>query len=96
MITRDRQGNVRHTHRRVNTKVNAEMLLGHDWEDIAYAELLRLSLEVNAYHTQLRGKPGYKETGEAFTALQAACDAFLEEDDETDCNDNQRDGRQLI
>ena len=50
MINRDHRGNIRSTHRAVNTKLNAEILLGDDWQDIAYAELLRLTLEVNAYH----------------------------------------------
>ena len=62
----------------VNTKLNAEILLGDDWQDIAYAELLRLTLGVNAYHVQLRDKPGYEETGAAYTALQSACDALME------------------
>jgi hypothetical protein len=78
MINRDHRGNIRSTHRTVNTKLNAEILLGNDWQDIAYAELLRLTLEVNAYHVQLRDKPGYEETGTAYAALQSACDALIE------------------
>jgi len=78
MINRDHRGNIRSTHRAVNTKLNAEILLGNDWQDIAYAELLRLTLEVNAYHVQLRDKPGYEETGTAYAALQSACDALID------------------
>ena len=78
MINRDNRGNIRSTHRAVNTKLNAEILLGNDWQDIAYAELLRLTLEVNAYHVQLRDKPGYEETGTAYAALQSACDALID------------------
>jgi hypothetical protein len=79
MISRDPRGNVTGTRRHINTKINAEMLLGDDWHQVAYAELLRLSLEVNAYHTQLKGKPGHEETGQAFASLQSACDALVEE-----------------
>ena len=78
MINRDHRGNIRSTHRAVNTKLNAEILLGNDWQDIAYTELLRLTLEVNAYHVQLRDKPGYEETGTAYAALQSACDALID------------------
>ena len=79
MIRRDHRGNLQGTRRHVNTRINAELLVGDDWHDVAYAELLRLSLEVNTYHTQLKDKPGYDETGRAFQALQSACDAFVEE-----------------
>ena len=68
-----------HSVRNVNTRISAEMLVGDLWHEVAYAELMRLSLEVNVYHIQLKGKPGFTETGQAFEALQAACEALADE-----------------
>ena len=79
MIERDHRGRINRTNRQVKTNMHAEILLGHDWQDIAYIELTRLLLEVSAYHTQLRDKVGFEETGTAVEALQAACDKLQEE-----------------
>ena len=79
MMERDHRGKISRTRRQVKTRINAEILLGEDWKDVAYLELMRLSLEVNAYHMQLKGKIGFEETGKAVQALQEACDAFQEE-----------------
>ena len=78
MIERGHRGKVSRTRRQVKTRINAEILVGEDWQDVAYLELMRLSLEVNAYHTQLKGRIGFEETGKALQALQEACDAFQE------------------
>lgn len=76
MITRDRHGRIKGSHRRINTRINAELLVGDGWEGVAYAELMRLSLEVGAYHNQLDGKPGHEETGRAMQALKEAYQAL--------------------
>jgi hypothetical protein len=85
MIKRDGHGQNKGSVRRINTQMKAELLVGNDWEGVAYAELMRLSLEVGAYHSQLEGKPGYEETGRAVEALKAAykaLDAAYGESDE--------------
>lgn len=79
MITRDSRGRTVKSHRSVNTRINAELLIGHGWEEVAYAELLKHSIEIGAYHSQLEGKPGYEETGQAVELLKAACDKLLDE-----------------
>ena len=79
MIDRDHQGRVRGTKRVIRSSMTAEILSAQDWQDTAYMELTRLLLEVGAYHTQLKDRVGYEETGAAVAALQAACDAFSEE-----------------
>lgn len=76
MIARDRHGRMKGSLRRINTRVNAELLVGDGWEGVAYAELMRLSLEVGAYHNQLEGKPGHEETGRAMQALKDAYNAL--------------------
>jgi hypothetical protein len=87
MIERDNRGRVRKTTRRINTRINAELLVGDGWEGVAYAELMRLSLEVGVFHSQLEDKPGYEETGRAVKALKEAYKAIDEaygSDDEDD------------
>jgi|APSaa5957512535_1039671.scaffolds.fasta_scaffold116593_2 hypothetical protein len=80
MGVRHRDGRVRSTFRNINTRLNAELLVGDGWEGVAHAELLRLSLEVGAYHSQLKSREGYEETvqaaGRAVEALEAACAAL--------------------
>ena len=80
MGVRHRDGRVRSTFRNINTRLNAELLVGDGWEGVAHAELLRLSLEVGAYHSQLKSRGGYEETvqaaGRAVEALEAACAAL--------------------
>ena len=80
MGVRHRDGRVRSTFRNINTRLNAELLVGDGWEGVAHAELLRLSLEVGAYHSQLKSREGYEETvqaaGQAVEALEAACAAL--------------------
>jgi hypothetical protein len=76
MVVRNSRGQVRGSVRRINTRLSAELLVGDGWEGVAYAEIMRLSLEVGAYHSQLENKPGYEETGQAITALKAACAAL--------------------
>jgi hypothetical protein len=87
MEVRDRQGQVRRSYRKFNTRVNAELLVGAGWQSVAFAELMRLSLEVGAYHSQLEGNVGHEETGRAVEALKSAYNALNEkygsnEDDE--------------
>ena len=80
MGVRHRDGRVRSTFRNINTRLNAELLVGDGWEGVAHAELLRLSLEVGAYHSQLKSREGYEEAvqaaGRAVEALEAACAAL--------------------
>tara|TARA_Y100000588_G_scaffold248697_1_gene263178 strand:- start:548 stop:823 length:276 start_codon:yes stop_codon:yes gene_type:complete len=76
MITRNQNGHIARSHRRINTQVRAELLIGDGWEAVAHAELKRLALEVATYHSQLEDNPGYAETGEAVAALKAACEAI--------------------
>ena len=76
MVVRNSRGEVRGSIRRINTRVSSELLVGDGWEGVAYAELMRLSLEVGAYHSQLENKPGYEETGRAVEALKAAYTAL--------------------
>ena len=80
MGIKHREGRVRSTFRKINTRVNAELLVGDGWEGVAHAELLRLSLEVGTYHSQLKSREGYEETvqaaGRAVEALEAACAAL--------------------
>jgi hypothetical protein len=78
MLQRDGHGRVKGSTRRINTRMNAELLVGDGWEGVAYAELMRLSLEAGAYHSQLEGKPGHEETGRAVEALKAAYKALNE------------------
>jgi hypothetical protein len=87
MIERDNRGRIRKTTRRINTRISAELLVGDGWEGVAYAELMRLSMEAGAYHSQLEDKPGYEETGRAVEALKEAykaIDAAYGSDDEDD------------
>jgi len=72
MLSRNQRGEIVRSTRRINTRVQAELLVGDGWEGVAYAELKRLALEVSAYHSQLENKPGYEETGQAVDALKAA------------------------
>ena len=72
MIERNHRGEIRRSHRRINTRGAGELLVGDGWEGVAFAELKRLALEVGIYHNQLEGKPGHKETGDAAEALKAA------------------------
>lgn len=76
MIERNSRGQIKRSVRRINTRINAELLVGDGWEGVAYAELMRLSLEVGAYHSQLEDKPGHEETGRAFEALKEAYKAL--------------------
>ena len=94
MMEHDRQGNLQRTRRHVSTRLQAEILTGNDWREVAYLELLRISLEVKVYHEQLRGRLGYEETGKAYDALQAAVDAFV--DDASDEQDTNGQGARLI
>ncbi len=86
MIRRDNRGQIISSTRHINTRVHAELLVGDGWEGVAYAELMRLSLEVATYHNQLEGKPGHEETGQAVEALKAAYktlnDAYTSGDEE--------------
>lgn len=84
MIKRDNRGKIQASWRRVDTKIQAELLVGDGWEGVAYAELLRLSLEVQAYHSQLNGKPGFSETGEAAELLRKAAQEIQAAYDEPD------------
>ena len=85
-MVRDQNGRIRRTLRRINTRVASELLVGDGWQGVAYAELMRLSLEVSSYHQQLKGKPGFDETGRAAQALKEAYEAlnraYSEEDGE--------------
>ena len=76
MITRNHRGQIVRSTRNVNTRIHAELLVGDGWEGVAYAELMRLSLEVGAYHNQLEGKAGYEETGRAVEGLKSAYEAL--------------------
>ncbi|WP_108838412.1 hypothetical protein [Tateyamaria sp. Alg231-49] len=82
MIKRDNNGQIKASWRRVDTRIQAELLVGDGWEGVAYAELLRLSIEVQAYHSQLDGKPGFSETREAAALLKRAAQAIQSEYDE--------------
>jgi hypothetical protein len=73
MIERNHHGEIRRSHRRINTRVSGELLVGDGWEGVAFAELKRLALEVGIYHEQLEGKPGHEETGHAAQSLKDAC-----------------------
>ncbi len=81
MLTRNHRGDVVRSHRSINTHVNAELLIGADWEAVAHIELKRLALVLGAYHSQLQDHPGHKETGEALKHLNAACQTIEESHD---------------
>ncbi|MEP1199903.1 hypothetical protein [Tateyamaria sp.] len=87
MIKRDERGRIKASWRRVDTRIHAELLVGDGWEGVAYAEILRLSLEVQAYHSQLDGKPGFEETGEAVALLKRAAQAIQKAYDEPEDED---------
>jgi hypothetical protein len=72
MVVRYRDGRIHSSVRKINTTVNAQLLVGDGWPGVAYAELMRLSLVVGAYHSQLEGNVGHEETGRAAEALKAA------------------------
>ena len=78
MLTRNHRGQIVRSTRHINNRISAELLVGDGWEGVAYAELRRLSLEVGAYHSQLEGKPGHEETGQAVEALKLAYKAIDE------------------
>ena len=75
-MTRNHHSEIVRSTRRINTRMQAELLVDDGWEDVAYAELKRLALEVGTYHSQLENKPGYAETGQAADALKVACEAL--------------------
>ena len=72
MLTRNHRGEIVRSTRRINTQIQAELLVGDGWEGIAHAELKRLALIIGAYHSQLENKPGHAETRQAADALKAA------------------------
>ena len=76
MLTRNHRGEIVRSTRRINTQIQAELLVGDGWEGIAHAELKRLALIIGAYHSQLENKPGHAETRQAADALNTACAAL--------------------
>ena len=78
MVVRYRDGRIHSSVRKINTTINAQLLVGDGWPGVAYAELMRLSLVVGAYHSQLEGDVGHEETGRAAEALKAAYTALNE------------------
>jgi hypothetical protein len=89
MLKLNNQGQIVGTVHKINTKINAELLVGDGWASVAYAELMRLSLEVSVYHNQLENKPGHEETGRAVEALKAAYTALNEAYGESDERDGE-------
>jgi hypothetical protein len=76
MLKRNQHGQVTGSIQKISTKINAQILVGDGWAGTAYAELMRLSLEVGVYHSQLEGEPGHEETGRAVESLKAAYTAL--------------------
>ncbi len=72
----DQRGRAYDFRRTLNTGVHAELLIGKGWEAVAHAEIRRMCLVVNAYHQQLDGYAGFKETGDAVEALKLAAEAI--------------------